>query len=76
MANYDKLSEKDAFAAERAARAAKYIKTGAGVNQGDQKAQSAAEFDAAAKKEAGKMSAAGKAKAAELRDQAKKLRGE
>lgn len=52
------------------------LRTSYGVNQGDQAAQSAREFEAKAKREAGKMSAAGKAKAAELRDQAKKLRGD
>ncbi len=52
------------------------LRTSYGVNQGDQAAQSAREFDAKAKREAGRMTAAGNKKAAELRDQAKKLRGD
>ena len=52
------------------------VRTSYGVNMGDQAAQSAREFEDKAKREAARMSQRGREKAAELRDQAARLRGQ
>lgn len=50
------------------------VRTTYGVSQGDQANQSAKEFESAAKREAAKMSMQGRTRAAELAEQAARLR--
>lgn len=65
----------DAFAEERAQRAARYLSQGAGVNQGDQRKEAAQGLERAARKSQGSRWRPNETEL-EMRDTARRMRGE
>lgn len=74
LAENDAGTTQDAFAKERAARAAQYLSTGAGVNQGDQNKEAAQGLERAARKSQGGRWRPNEEEL-DMRDTARRLRG-